>query len=839
LSLNILIRKTIRYSEYHGKLKNKFLIGVYKFFFPKGKDAEATKSYTKALFLLIGIGIINSLHKTGVITYDQYAFLYATGSLLVSFYIVLTYLNNSPEPTSFMVKLLGITLVTLLLVMGFVGKIALEVNESDYDNQRITEVKNAREHILKKEFEVLPEGIQYVLSRPLEGGVFQDKYELLFSRQNEYKLSLEEIYKAEATDKEREFEAQKQKIHKKFSGMSEDELKRLALEQINLRKFESYKRGYRNAGKLFTHFLFIHDNTLYEVGYSYYEYRQHTDRTARKVWYIIIFASIVTLITFPRFFRTSLVEPLDNLLEGVRKVNHGNLELEVPIKSHDEIGFLATSFNSMVVSIRDARRELQDYADNLEHKVQDRTREVQDKMEEVHKLKVQQDGDYFLTSLLAKPLFYNANKSGFVKTDFIIHQKKQFEFRNRKSELGGDICLTGNLRLGKKESYKRYTVAINGDAMGKSMQGAGGSLVMGVVMNSILARSAANDRILDLSPAEWLSKTYQEVHSVFKSFNGTMVISAVFFVVDDETGDCWYFNAEHPFTVLFRDGKASFIENDLKLRKLGLDSEIEFQVYDFRMKPGDVLILGSDGRDDINLSPNQPFKTLNEDEFLFLRHVEKGNGILEEIVASIENTGELTDDLSLLRIGFKEGILEEESFELNSLNTNTALENIYHNISESEEITKSKVLEKVYKEAKEKYESGEIERSIEILRENYHNGNSSKKIARLLGLLYFKNKQYKEAANLLSEYLEQDSEQADLWYYLSVSQKRIGELAMSINSSRFLYDMKPDHLPNLLSLSFLLFEIGETREARQFAEEALSYKPGVAQVKKLEKILNS
>lgn len=31
-------------------------------------------------------------------------------------------------------------------------------------------------------------------------------------------------------------------------------------------------------------------------------------------------------------------------------------------------------------------------------------KEVQEKMEEVQNLKIQQDGDYFLTSLLAKPL---------------------------------------------------------------------------------------------------------------------------------------------------------------------------------------------------------------------------------------------------------------------------------------------------------------------------------------------------------------------------------------------------------------------------------------------------
>ena len=132
------------------------------------------------------------------------------------------------------------------------------------------------------------------------------------------------------------------------------------------------------------------------------------------------------MLIFPKFFHSSLVEPLNKLLDGVKKVNDGNLEIQVPIKIQDEIGYLAGSFNSMVTSIKEARRELQDYAENLEEKVEVRTREVKEKMEEVHKLKVQQDGDYFLTSLLAKPLFFNANKSKFISTEFLIRQKKKY-----------------------------------------------------------------------------------------------------------------------------------------------------------------------------------------------------------------------------------------------------------------------------------------------------------------------------------------------------------------------------------------------------------------------------
>lgn len=77
-------------------------------------------------------------------------------------------------------------------------------------------------------------------------------------------------------------------------------------------------------------------------------------------------------------------------------------------------------------------------------------------------------------------------------------------------------------------------------------------------MNSILARSAANDRILDISPEQWLTETYEEINSVFKSFNGSMVISASFFLIEESSGKTYYFNAEHPLPFFIKMAKPPF-----------------------------------------------------------------------------------------------------------------------------------------------------------------------------------------------------------------------------------------------------------------------------------------
>lgn len=80
--------------------------------------------------------------------------------------------------------------------------------------------------------------------------------------------------------------------------------------------------------------------------------------------------------------------PLNDLLSGVEKVNDGDLEVQVSIRVKDEIGFLADSFNDMVSSIRNARKELQDYAEHLATKVRLRTEELSEKIEKFQRLKI-------------------------------------------------------------------------------------------------------------------------------------------------------------------------------------------------------------------------------------------------------------------------------------------------------------------------------------------------------------------------------------------------------------------------------------------------------------------
>ena len=72
----------------------------------------------------------------------------------------------------------------------------------------------------------------------------------------------------------------------------------------------------------------------------------------------------------------SITRPLEEMVTVTQSISSGNLDHEIRIKSHDEIGLLASSINTMVQSLKRMKAELQEWGTTLEHKVKERTKEL-------------------------------------------------------------------------------------------------------------------------------------------------------------------------------------------------------------------------------------------------------------------------------------------------------------------------------------------------------------------------------------------------------------------------------------------------------------------------------
>jgi two-component system NtrC family sensor kinase len=88
--------------------------------------------------------------------------------------------------------------------------------------------------------------------------------------------------------------------------------------------------------------------------------------------FVVLAALLVSLLV-----QRAVYKPLADLKDGAARLAEGDLEQQIPVRSHDEFGQLAESFNTMTRALRKSRGELEEWGHTLEHKVAEATRELQ------------------------------------------------------------------------------------------------------------------------------------------------------------------------------------------------------------------------------------------------------------------------------------------------------------------------------------------------------------------------------------------------------------------------------------------------------------------------------
>ena len=102
---------------------------------------------------------------------------------------------------------------------------------------------------------------------------------------------------------------------------------------------------------------------------TYFSLRQNAHNLLLPLVSLLLIASLVNFLIFPLFAWITVIRPLDVFLAGVRRVNDGDLTVDIPIQTQDEIGFLTHSFNAMLSQLRQM-------VNTLELRVSERTREL-------------------------------------------------------------------------------------------------------------------------------------------------------------------------------------------------------------------------------------------------------------------------------------------------------------------------------------------------------------------------------------------------------------------------------------------------------------------------------
>ncbi len=113
------------------------------------------------------------------------------------------------------------------------------------------------------------------------------------------------------------------------------------------------------------------------------EDRLRTELLGYLLWIGSVTCAVVLVgIVVTVFLIRRIIQPIQGLVHATRRIVGGDLQQSVTVTGSDEIGTLAKSFNTMVQHLATSQAEVQGYQRTLEMKVEERTRELEQKTHE-------------------------------------------------------------------------------------------------------------------------------------------------------------------------------------------------------------------------------------------------------------------------------------------------------------------------------------------------------------------------------------------------------------------------------------------------------------------------
>ncbi len=387
------------------------------------------------IFAAIVPSIANTLSRDGKISREAFHNAWVLFNVLGFFLFGVVYLNNTRERISFMGKLIGISLVTVLVLLQFESFFILRERDDSYDDTRRKsasmtiisgilqdeavylaaydpaagsfalrtgervvdfvkyrqEFENAvmRERIRRLDGENFSGELSSILAAAPAGFAgyaaaarrFAEKLppddpdpsgkvvahldslrDMIYYKSNKVRQLPEGNFRAAAekflSKPEAPFDPFREvmlaRLNESTAGGAElkaELMKYLALfEKPGTRLYRSLADG---TGHIVAFMQADAGNgAMYEVGFPYHEYRAYMHPSVFRIVIMLAIIIVVVRFGFLLFFRGVLINPLKELSRGVREVNNGNLNVEIPVTIEDEIGYITHTFNNMVASLR-------------------------------------------------------------------------------------------------------------------------------------------------------------------------------------------------------------------------------------------------------------------------------------------------------------------------------------------------------------------------------------------------------------------------------------------------------------------------------------------------------
>ena len=196
----------------------------------------------------------------------------------------------------------------------------------------------------------------------------------------------------------------------------------------------------------------------------------------------IIFIALVSILSTAIVIRLALkrivADPVRDVIRHIKDVGSGSFDKLVDVRSSDEIGELAAGFNQMTQSLSRSCQELEQWTKELESRVNDRTKELQDT--QVHLIQTEK---LAATGKLAAGVAHEINNP----IGIILNRIECLEMEAAEKKIGKEIMK--DLKV-ISEHAKRVSKIVGG-LLAFSRQISGDSKFQQMNINDILEKGVA------------------------------------------------------------------------------------------------------------------------------------------------------------------------------------------------------------------------------------------------------------------------------------------------------------------------------------------------------------
>jgi len=365
VALGVCLRRTLAVQSEQQSSDRRALTAFWR---PRSGPARLLRNFSFGIFLGMIQGVVSILDPLVAFPSMLAALLINLSFSLMFVVVVYSVFDLTDEQPRLVIRLVGLSLVTVLGISGVVGMYTFNMASEWVNAQAHADLAMAQQALETGNLISIPERVTYIASEQSSAG-------------NTERVLGNQVYAAPGVDRQILLRDPLVEATPPVWGYFVNLADLCIGGKPVVPHYGSHSVGsyYQYVGCSVSE-----AGVNYEVGFDLTEMNQDISAKSGWVWWLIFGSSLLVLIVFPRFFRTSLIRPLDRLLDGVRQADGGDLDVQVPVTYQDEVGFLTAAFNKMTASLKDeleqrqhAETELRQLNLTLEQRVADRTHELE------------------------------------------------------------------------------------------------------------------------------------------------------------------------------------------------------------------------------------------------------------------------------------------------------------------------------------------------------------------------------------------------------------------------------------------------------------------------------